>query len=159
MNGYAPNGKTVKGITTSGLQTLSGRQAVSYMRIRSVGNGDFERMERQRSVMIQALEQVQRLSMFDMLKLVDEIIPYVKTNLDKSIIIEMMINVLKSGIPTVSQYQLPTAELGSGQMINDVYYFVPSTLRDNVVNWHNFIYDEDSYEPTSSVIEISGKMY
>ena len=159
MNGYAPDDKVVKGITTSGLQTLSGRQAVSYMRIRSVGNGDFERMERQRSVMIQALEQVQSLNMFDMISLVDQIIPYVKTNLDKSVIIEMMMNVLKSGIPTVSQYQLPTAELGSGQMINEVYYFVPSTLRENVVNWHHFIYDEDSYEPTSAVIEISGKMY
>ena len=159
MNGYAPDGKVVKGISSSVLQTLNGRQAVSYMRIRSVGNGDFDRMERQRLVMIQALEQIKNLNMFEMISLVDQLIPYVETNLDKSVIIEMMMNILKSGIPSISQYQLPSAELGSGQMINGVYYFVPSTLRDNVVNWHNFIYDEDSYEPTSAVIEISSKMY
>lgn len=102
MNGYALDGKAVKGITSSGLQTLSGRQAVSYMRIRSVGNGDFELMERQRSVMIQAIEQVKNLNMFEMISLVNPIIPYVKMNLDKSVIVEMLLNVLKLGIPTVS---------------------------------------------------------
>lgn len=90
MNGYAPDGKVVKGISSSGLQTLNGRQAVSYMRIRSVGNGDFERMKRQRNVMIESLEPVKDLNIFEMLSLVDQVIPYVKTNLDKSIIIDML---------------------------------------------------------------------
>ncbi len=60
------------------------------MRIRSVGNGDFERMKRQRNVMIESLEPVKDLNIFEMLSLVDQVIPYVKTNLDKSIIIDML---------------------------------------------------------------------
>lgn len=129
------------------------------MRIRSVGNGDFERMERQRFVMIQAVEQAKNLNMFEMISLVDQIILYVKTNLDKSVIVEMMMNLLKSGIATISQYQLLSAELGSGQKINEIYYFVPTTLRENVINWHKFIYNEEDYKPTNAVIEISEKIY
>ena len=60
------------------------------MRIRSVVNGDFERMKRQRNVMIESLEPVKDLNIFEMLSLVDQVIPYVKTNLDKSIIIDML---------------------------------------------------------------------
>lgn len=60
------------------------------MRIRSVGNGDFERMKPQRNVMIESLEPVKDLNIFEMLSLVDQVIPYVKTNLDKSIIIDML---------------------------------------------------------------------
>lgn len=44
-------------------------------------------------------------------------------------------------------------------MSNEVYYFIPTTLRENVVNWHNFIYGEEDYEPTSTVNEISEKIY
>lgn len=41
-----------------GTLTLSGKQALSYSRIRYVGNADFERTERQRTVMQQVMEKV-----------------------------------------------------------------------------------------------------
>ena len=47
-------------------------------------------MKRQRNVMIESLEPVKDLNIFEMLSLVDQVIPYVKTNLDKSIIIDML---------------------------------------------------------------------
>ena len=40
-------GKPATHISGSGTQTLNGIQAVAYSRIRYVGNGDFERTERQ----------------------------------------------------------------------------------------------------------------
>lgn len=60
------------------------------MRIRSVGNRDFECMKLQRNVIIEFLELVKDLNIFETLCLMDQVIPYVKTNLDKSIIIDML---------------------------------------------------------------------
>ena len=45
-------------IKNAGLQTLNGAQAVSYSRIRAVGNGDYERTERQRRVVTALIEKV-----------------------------------------------------------------------------------------------------
>ena len=45
-------------ITSAGLQHLNGVQAVSYCRIRKVGNGDYERTERQRSVLTYLLSNL-----------------------------------------------------------------------------------------------------
>ena len=61
-----------KRLTTSGVQTLSGRQAVAYMRIRYVGDGDFERMERQREVMNAALHKLETVSLTTMIDMVNE---------------------------------------------------------------------------------------
>ena len=41
-----------------GKLTLDGKQALSYSRIRYVGNADFERTERQRTVMSQVMSKV-----------------------------------------------------------------------------------------------------
>lgn len=60
------------------------------MRIRSVGNRDFECMKLQRNVIIEFLELVKDFNIFETLCLMDQVIPYVKTNLDKSIIIDML---------------------------------------------------------------------
>jgi LCP family protein required for cell wall assembly len=43
-----------------GLQKLDGKQALSYSRIRYVGNADFERTSRQRTVMTQVLQKAVR---------------------------------------------------------------------------------------------------
>src|SRR5690606_23006837 len=48
LNSLDKKNRTSPGITRSGLQTLNGRQAVAYSRIRKVGHGDTERTERQR---------------------------------------------------------------------------------------------------------------
>ncbi len=45
------NGKDSHLIKSTGKYILDGRQAVAYSRIRKVGNGDFERTDRQRTVL------------------------------------------------------------------------------------------------------------
>lgn len=65
----------------SGLQKLDGKQAVAYMRIRHVGEADFERTERQRTV----LEAITKkdFSLGDILRVVNGLPNNVRTNVDQ----------------------------------------------------------------------------
>ena len=98
------------------------------MRIRYVGDGDFERMQRQREVMEVALEGLKSISLPNMMALVNDMLSRVKTNLSKAEIIHLVTNVATKGIPTMEQFQLPTRDGGLGTTINGIYYFVPNTL-------------------------------
>lgn len=155
LNNNSPDGSKTSKISSSGVQHLSGRQAVAYMRIRYVGDGDFERMQRQREVMEVALEGVKSISLPNMLSLANDLLLRVKTNLNKGEIIDLVTKVATKGIPTMEQYQLPTRDGGVGTMIDGIYYFVPDTLLENVEEYHNLIYEDMKYSPTDNVIKIS----
>ena len=59
----------------TGLQTLNGRQAVAYMRIRKVGNGDYERMERQRRVITLVAQKAFSYNKVKLLGLMNDFLP------------------------------------------------------------------------------------
>lgn len=81
--------KDIKNISKAGLQDLNGAQAVSYARIRYVGNGDFERTERQQSVLKALLTEVKEANVFELTKLITKVLPYMETSLDKETILSL----------------------------------------------------------------------
>ena len=87
-------------LTTGGLQMLSGRQAMAYMRNRYVGD-DFDRMNRQNKVMEAMIDKVMNQSYTELLGLLDACLPYVETNLTKNEIISFGTKVLTFDIKTV----------------------------------------------------------
>lgn len=146
-------------INKIGTQTLNGKQAVAYMRIRKVGNGDYERMERQRRVIMLTMEKALGYNKFKLLGLVDDFLPYIKTNLTSSEIISLGTQFLLSGTTDVEQLQLPSTDLSYGSILNDgLYYLVPRTLENNVIEWHDVVYRLADYKPTSTVTNISDKI-
>ena len=68
-------------IKSSGVQTLSGIQALSYARIRSVGDGDFERTDRQRKVIIAMIDKAKTMSPIKLTSLVEKYIDSIETSL------------------------------------------------------------------------------
>lgn len=64
--------------------TLNGKQALSYSRIRYVGNADFERTERQRSVMTQVISKVKSMNPVYITSLLNNSIPNLTTNMQAS---------------------------------------------------------------------------
>ncbi len=150
--------KNGKLLTHAGVQNLDGRQAVAYMRVRYTGDGDFERMQRQREVMQVALEGLKSLSLAQMLSLANDMLSDVKTNLSKTEIISLVTSVATKGIPTMQQSQIPTRDGGIGKLIDGIYYFVPNTLSENVEILHKLLYGELEYIPSQDVINISEKL-
>lgn len=69
---------------TAGVNHLTGEQALAFSRIRSVGNGDFGRTNRQRVVLSALLDQVKDMSLKEMDALLQELLPLVTTDLSNS---------------------------------------------------------------------------
>ena len=67
------NGTNSTLLTTSGLQVLNGQQALSYSRIRYVGNSDFERVERQKRVISASLDKVKNMGALEYPKLLSSV--------------------------------------------------------------------------------------
>lgn len=142
--------QTAPTLTYTGTQTLNGQQAVAYMRIRKVGNGDFERMERQRRIIELSLQKALSMNVLKLTSLVNDLLPYIKTNLTAAELIELGTQVLKSGLEEVNQLQLPNLDMSWGGRLSDgVYYLVPRSLKDNIQWWHQEVYGMEDYELSS----------
>ena len=65
----------------AGVNRLTGEQAFAYSRIRYVGNGDFERTERQRKVIMALVDQSRDLSISELNDLLESALPMLTTDL------------------------------------------------------------------------------
>ena len=85
LNGYLVEEREVLGMECEdvpgpGLQHLNGMQALAYSRIRYIGL-DYERTERQRTVLEQVLKKAQDCDLFMLNDVIDTILPMVSTSL------------------------------------------------------------------------------
>lgn len=94
-------------LTSSGLQRLTGKQALAYARVRYVGNGDFDRTGRQRKVLDQVFAKMKESSATQLLSVVNVIAPYVTTNMTKNQLAGMVILFLNAKNWPMSQGRIP----------------------------------------------------
>ena len=93
-------------IENSGVQKLNGYQTLSYARIRK-NDSTQERDRRQRQVIEGLMNGVKNLPVSKYPKLLDTILPYVKTNMKPTQIIGLAGKVLGIGNLSVSQIEFP----------------------------------------------------
>lgn len=86
-------------ISSAGKQHLNGRQALGYARVRYVGNGDFDRTDRQREVLEQVLQKATHSDLGQLSALLDAALPQVTTNLSKGQVLSLILR-----IPTYRKY-------------------------------------------------------
>ena len=155
LNSYLAETSRVTGleteqITDTGLQTLDGVQAVAYSRIRYTEGGDYKRAERMRTVIEAMFKKLKTKSLGEINDLADKILPEVYTNLDPDEIIKMAPTVL--GYSISDSIGWPDEVKG---ITTDRWYSVPVTLESNVKKLHEEAFDEENYEPSEAVKEIS----
>ena len=142
-----------QGVWSDGEQVLNGTQATAYARIRKVGNGDFERTQRQRAVVSAMIKKAKESDIATISNVLDEIIPLVATNMTKSDILSIAKNMfdyeLGDNIGFPLSNTIPT--LGDkGSVV------VPANLLSNVEHLHAFLYPEDTeYKPSEEVQRIN----
>ena len=141
-------------VTSSGKITLDGYQAIGYSRIRKLGNGDFERTNRQRTVLNAMFAKVKSSDLSTINDMLDEILPQVLTNMDNQTILALAMDCFSYEITESSgfPYNLKTGYVGKAAMV------LPNTLYDNVAELHNRLFKEETgtdYVPTDTVEEIS----
>jgi anionic cell wall polymer biosynthesis LytR-Cps2A-Psr (LCP) family protein len=94
-------------VTESGLQHLNGTQALGYSRIRYVGNADFERTGRQRTVITKVFEKAKNLSLLEMNELLNTFLPVIKTNLTQEEILSLALKALDYLQYDLDSHRLP----------------------------------------------------
>ncbi|MEG0377356.1 MAG: LCP family protein [Eubacterium sp.] len=140
-----------------GNQVLDGSQALSYCRIRYVGNGDFDRTERQRKVFEQVLQKAMDLNPVAQYNLLNKVMPYVETSLSFNELLKYAGNAMLMKGHEIQQSRIPDDQYVETGMLYDVSYVFPVTLVDNIKALYQFIYEED-YTPSERAQEISDEI-
>ena len=126
-------------ITYAGVQHLDGTQALAYSRIRYTSGGDYKRTERQRTVLEALFTKLTSASIGSFNSLLNEVLPYVQTNLTASEILSLGTKVLSIG-NNLEQDRFPRDGYGEGAMIDGVYYLTfdietaKQQMRDYIFN-------------------------
>ena len=146
-------GKSSSHITSAGMHRLDGVQAVGYSRIRYTEGGDYKRTERMRDVIEAMVKRLKTKNVGEINDILDTVLPKVYTNISANDIITM--------IPTMLSYNV-TDSIGwpynTKGITLDRWYGVPITLESNVKQLHQELFDDEDYEPSDTVKEISNKI-
>lgn len=146
INGYISNLNNINGtsepsIESTGLQHVSGTQALAFCRIRYTSGGDYKRTERHREVLTKILEKIETLPATSYPSLLSEILPMVNTSLDYSEILELGTEVLKLGDSKMELERFPLDDYCEGKMINEIYYLT-FDKETTVEQLHNYIFED-----------------
>ena len=140
-------------ITKTGKQKLDGVQAVAYSRIRYTAGGDYKRTERMRTVIEAMLSKAKTLSVGQLNKLVDTILPRVSTNISATEILGL--------IPSIASFNI-TDSLGwpyeTKGITLDRWYGVPVTLESNVEQLHREVFGQADYTVNDTIKSISNQI-
>lgn len=105
-------------VTQSGLQHLNGTQALGYARIRYVGDGDFERTNRQRTVITKVFEKAKTLNILEINDLLNTFLPQVKTNLTQEEILSLLLKALEYLQYDLESHRLPVDDSWKYMRVN-----------------------------------------
>lgn len=127
INKYINNLNSLEGtssphITYSGSQHVDGIQALAYSRIRYTSGGDYERTHRHRIVLSALFEKLSSTSVASYPTILNELLPYVQTNLSASDILSLGTKALGLGTTTLEQERFPRDGYCEGTNINGIYY-------------------------------------
>lgn len=151
VEGSQVTGKEIVPVEYAGLQTLNGLQALSYCRIRYTEGSDFKRTERQRTVLQKILEKAKGADLLTLNRLIDKVAGNMMTSLNNTELLSLVKDVASYNLTdqTGFPFNLTTANLQAGDCV------VPVNLEDNVRQLHQWMFGDDSYQPSDSVQEIS----
>jgi polyisoprenyl-teichoic acid--peptidoglycan teichoic acid transferase len=143
---YELPGMRKVGIETPGRHNLSGDQALAYSRIRYQGNGDFERTDRQRTVMMEILNKVNSQGKSKFPGTVSKMLPFVETSFSTIDIMSLGTSIFTSGINKMDEQRFPVDGYGRGQLIGGIYYLVIDQ-EETTNQLHRYIYEDEKPKP------------
>lgn len=112
---------------SEGVNHLDGEAALTYARMRKVSGGDYGRTERQRKVIAAIMTSLKNAKLTDLLNLVNQVLPYVTTDLTDAEIISYAtkgLNALSKGAQ-INSARIPADDAHYGTYINGMSVLVP----------------------------------
>ena len=142
-------------VTETGTQLLNGLQATAYCRIRYVGN-DFARTQRQRTVIEKVAKKAMTLNPATLNNIANAVFPKIATSLDLSEIIELLGGITGYTIGETASFPFD-GSVQTGR-VRKMSVVIPQDLEYNVKLLHQMFFDEQDYEPSSTVKTCSSKI-
>ena len=93
-------------------------QALAFARLRYVGNSDYERTERQRRVISEIITESKKLSLVQLDKLLNKVLPEINTDLTDGEIANLLLNAFDYMKYDIQQLRIPA----DGYFTNEVIY-------------------------------------
>lgn len=134
----------------AGMNSLTPRQALAYSRIRYVGNSDWERTQRQRTVITTAFHKVKSSGPITMIRVASQVFPCLTTDMSKSNMIGMAMMVMVDHIDIGESLRVPfdgtyrPITLYSGAQV------LSADLDTNAIKLHAALYGDRTGDISSS---------
>lgn len=136
----ATNGDQLKLLKKSGLQTLTGNQAVAYCRIRKVGNNDYERTQRQRRVLESLFSKFKTMSPTKYPDMIDKFSGSIETSIGTFDLLSLMQKGVSYGKNGIVENRVPYDGYKWDSEILDHWYVMKWDKAKNTELLHEFIY-------------------
>lgn len=143
-------------VESAGYQLLDGLQATGYCRIRYTAGDDFRRAERQRTVLSAVADQAKKAPASSLVSIANNVFSEVYTSLSLQEIGELLTDISKYNI--VETEGFPKEEYRATGTVKGASCVIPVDLETNVKWLHEFLFNDDSYEPSETVKECSRKI-
>jgi len=114
-----------------GVNQLTGSQALSYARMRYVGNGDYERTERQRKVLSALVEKAKELSITELNLLLQHALPMITTDMENQEILNYALELFPM-LPelTVSTLRIPADGAYQSTYVREMAVLLPNLAKN-----------------------------
>ena len=137
-------------LTHPGMNHLDGVQAVAYARLRLMDT-DYNRTERQRKVVSLLMDKIRAADTAKRIELVTSVLPETKTSMGLDDVLAYAKDIKKYHIAETSGFPFERDAI----WIEKKDCVVPITLESNVISLHQFLFQEENYQPSASVREVS----
>lgn len=160
INRYLRETASVAGVKANFLQkggslTLDGAQATTYARIRKGVGDDYSRANRQRIVIKKLFEKAKKFDLLQLNKAMDNVLPYISTNLDNAEILDYSKSLVGYDIVDTKAFPFDF----TAKFVGKAAVLVPINQQKNVEAVHAYLYpDAQPYEASQLVKDISTKI-
>ncbi|MDO4534185.1 MAG: LCP family protein [Clostridium perfringens] len=148
-------------ISSSGTYTLNGYQALSYARIRKVGDGEYERSSRQRTLINLTLSKIKNASPIKIAQIVKDLFPYIKTNVNIGDAINYSLTTLSiyTKNSSLEQLRLPLDSIAKERLYPSKGWVLVLDKEENSNALKDFIFNDKIYTPNTDNISDIAKEY
>lgn len=117
----------------AGVNSLNSEQLLRYARMRYVGNGDFQRTERQRNVLNKAFAKAKNMSVAQLTELANAALPCVTTDMTNADILKYVYMVSINRMSIGGNYRLPAEGTYYPTMIRGMSVLVPDLAKNSAL--------------------------
>lgn len=146
-------------VIETGLQTLNGKQALSYSRIRYNVGDEYERTERQREVLFKVAEKLKETKPSKYLGIMNKMLDHISTNITPMEALNLAYTIFKFPSLETEQLQMPQTDLAYTMDYKNIGSVFIIDKEQNAQVLHDFIFedklpnkDEFSYYSLYSIV-------